>query len=186
MDTSTAAAKTLHAVAIVLARIVTTATAAATYRHGFLSIPPPVHPVFDCSHFLSMPQPVDAVLSTPLNFYRHLSFSIDAVFYRRRFLSTPLNFYRHLSFSIDAVFYRCLYCRLRTSTAPFHQPLASALSTPITDCTHASTGQRTSNRATPRRISLRHNRAIYHGPRAQQVVLRSPAARCTSSTIRCK
>jgi hypothetical protein len=47
---------------------------------------------------LSMPQPVDAVfyrrrfLSTPLNFYRHLSFSIDAV----EFLPTPFVFYRRL------------------------------------------------------------------------------------------
>jgi hypothetical protein len=98
-----------------------TATAAATYRHGFLPLQLPVHPVFDCSRFLSMSQPLDAVfyrrhfLSTP--------FSIDAVkFLPTTFLLTPLSTvavtidnasFRHCQIATATVFsgYRCFYCR---------------------------------------------------------------------------
>jgi hypothetical protein len=70
-----------------------TATAAATYWHRFLSIPLPIHPVFDCSRFLSTTLHIDAVFNL-----RRLLLSphpIANASYRSCFLPTP--------FSIDAV-----------------------------------------------------------------------------------
>jgi hypothetical protein len=97
---------------------------------------PPISTAMTKFPRISPPPPQRSFLSTPLNFYRHHSFSIDNIsyrrcfrqlpfsaaaatcrhrFYRRRFLSTPLNFYRcryyrqrflSTSFSIDTDCYR--------------------------------------------------------------------------------